>query len=491
MSLLHAANVARPPLEDWLADCSRRPVRWLVTLATLLAAQISPWWYPTPDTVVYLSTARGIAVRHSLGALGNAQIVFPPGYPLLLSPAFLLGARPFLALSVIHWCMALVLMLGVYRWMRHRCPDAALLLTGLVMLNVSVWIHYRRTLSELAFMTVLIWSVQSLDALRAANSLRTAIKRALPASALLLLLSMIREVGLLVGLGFGLAALIDTWRHRMRWRAALLLTLLVIVPAALAVAGFVRYDAAMKVASSAPMGTHLDGVTYPTTTLVERLTEGLRLRISEVGRLLIPGMFNAYGRPGNWLDLNVIVYVPVFILVAVGWWRFVRRQRDVFALTLPIYLFAYILWPFEAGTRYMLPMLPVLLASVWCLLEPLRQRRLSMLAVLLIGHLGVALGHWMIKEIPRARACHAQWDSVERLALGIGNDSVAFSANVPPCVQFMLELSLDHLVPVSRNDGGDRDVRWFVTPDAAPVARGFSVSRRAAPYTLLVRDPDR
>jgi hypothetical protein len=483
---------ARRTFEDWLTACNRHPEPWLAVFAALLAMQISPWWYSTPDTVVYLSAARSIAVHHTFATLGNAQIVFPPGYPLLVSPAFLLGDRPFLMLSIIQWCMAVVLILGVYRWMRRVCPGGALLLTGLVLVNVSVWIHYRRTLSELAFMTVLIWAAQGLDAVREPKSLRSALVRALPASACVLLLSMIREVGLAVCVGFGAAVLIDTWRGRMRWPTALLLMSIVVAPASIAVAGFVRYDAAMKVASSAPLGTHLDGLMNPTATLVWRLTEGLRLRISEVGRLLIPGMFNAYGRPGNWLDLNVIVYVPVFVLVAVGWWRFVRRRTDVFALTLPCYVLAYILWPFEAGTRYMLPMLPVLLGSVWCLIEPLRQWRLTLLAILLVGHLGVAMGHWIIKDIPRARTCHAQWGSVEQLVSGLGGDSrVTLSAHLPPCVHFMLELSLDRLLQVSQRGDGDRDAQWMVTPEAEPDVAGFAVSLHAAPYKLLTRDPAR
>jgi hypothetical protein len=479
-------------LEGWLSDSTRRPGRWLAIVAGLLAAQIGPWWYPTPDTVVYLSTARSLAVSHTLATLGNPQIGFPPGYPLLISPAFLVSDRPFLVLSIIHWCMAVVLMLGVYRWARRCIPHAALLLTGLVMVNVSVWIHYRRALSELAFMTVLIWTVQCLDAVREAKSLRSALARAVPASALLLLLSMIREVGVLVAVGFGVAVIVDTWRPGQRRPVALLLMVLVVIPAAVAVAGFVRYDVAMKLTSAAPLGTHLDGLTAPMTPLVERFIEGLRVRIGEVGRLLIPGMFNAYGRPENWFDLNVGVSVLVFVLVVIGWWRLVRRRHDVFALTLPFYFLAYTFWPFEAGARYILPMLPVLLASVWCLIEPWPRYRLSMLAVLLIGHLGVAMGHWIIKDIPRGRDCHSQWGSVEQLVTRIPADaSIRLTASVPQCVQLMLAFSLDRPVQVSHSYAGDRDVRWIVLPDADQAAPGFSVAVRAGAYKLLVQDPNR
>jgi hypothetical protein len=475
-----------------LAVWTRRPAPWLVVFAALLAVQISPWWYPTPDTVLYLSAARSIALHHRFGTLGNAQLGFPPGYPLLISPAFLLGDHLFLVVSIIHWCLAVALMLGVYRWAQRCCPDGALLLTGLVMVNVSTWIHFRRALSELAFMTVLIWTVQSLDALRRARAARAVLARGFLAGVLLLLVSMIREVGLMVGVGFGLAALIDAWHARRSWPAAFVLTLLVVAPAAIAVVSFVRYDTAMKAVAATPIGTHLDGLASSPAPLGTQITEGLRLRISEVGRLLIPGMFNAYGRPHNWLDLNVLIYVPLFVLVGIGWWRLVRRHDDVLALTLPFYLLAYTLWPFAGGARYMLPMLPVLWASVWYLVEPFRRLRLSLLAVLLIGHLAVALGHWFIKDLPRARDCNARWNSVDEVAARMHSDaSVLLAPSVPQCVQLMLELRLDRLVALSSGAETDRRARWLLLPDTEPVAPGFSVALRTGPYTLLQREPDR
>ena len=76
-------------LEGWLESCGRHPKRGLAAIAALLGVQTSGLWYSTPDTVVYLSIARGIATRHRLAALGNLQLGLPPGYPLLISPAFL------------------------------------------------------------------------------------------------------------------------------------------------------------------------------------------------------------------------------------------------------------------------------------------------------------------------------------------------------------------------------------------------------------------
>ena len=488
----HPAS-SRPSFEAWLANCNRRPRPWLAAGAALFALQISPWWYPTPDTVLYLSMARRIATVHHIGALGNPQTGFPPGYPLLISPAFLFGERPFLALSFIHWLMAVALMLGVYRWFYRHCPAAALLLTGLVMVNVSVWIHYRRALSELAFMTVLIWTVHALNAVLDSKTTPIAFLRGLLAGALLILLSLIREVGLVCGAGFAVAALISVRRATIRRRVAIAMTLFVAIPAALAVVGFLLHDVTMKATSPVPMGTHVDGLMHPpATTSTERLIEGVRLRITDVGQLLIPGMFNAYGRQGNWLDLNMAVYAPLFVVVAIGWWKLVHRQPDVFALTLPFYLLAYIVWAFAGGSRYTLPMLPVLLASLWCVVELLHQRRLTVLAVLLVGHLAVAIGYWIVRDIPRGRECNTQWRTVERLAAAIqGDRRGVLAVDVPECVGHMLAFSLDRPVQMTRNQHDDPDARWILMKEVEPAVPGFSVALRVTPYELLVRDDDR
>jgi hypothetical protein len=137
-------------------------------------------------------------------------------------------------------------------------------------------------------------------------------------------------------------------------------------------------------------------------------------------------------------------------------------------------------------------MLPVLLASVWCVIEPLQQRRLTVLAVLLVGHLAVAIGYWIVKDIPRGRQCNAQWRTVDRLAAAIqGDRRGVLAANVPECIGLMLAFSLDRPVQMARNQRDDPDAQWIVMKDVEPAVRGFSVALRAAPYQLLVRDDNR
>src|SRR5690242_9607355 len=74
-------------VEDWLQNQVGHPVLWLAFFALLIAVQISPFWYPTPDATAYLSIARSIASGNGLRNFGYAHVPYPPGYPIIISPA--------------------------------------------------------------------------------------------------------------------------------------------------------------------------------------------------------------------------------------------------------------------------------------------------------------------------------------------------------------------------------------------------------------------
>src|SRR5713226_173373 len=91
----------------------------------LLAIQISPYWYPTPDSTGYLSIARILARDHALRDLGSDQLYYSVGYPLLISPIFLTTDDPFLMISVVHFGLSLLLMWGIWLWASDHAPQAA------------------------------------------------------------------------------------------------------------------------------------------------------------------------------------------------------------------------------------------------------------------------------------------------------------------------------------------------------------------------------
>ncbi|MBA3272648.1 MAG: hypothetical protein H0T11_02090, partial [Chthoniobacterales bacterium] len=126
-----------PTLEDRLNRIDRRTAAILVGYALLLATQINPWWNATRDGLNYLSIARNIADGR-LARLGEPHLHYAPGYSVIISPAFLFGERPFLLVSIIHWLLAVGIMLGVFHWSRRVAPTAAaLLITGLVVLSTG------------------------------------------------------------------------------------------------------------------------------------------------------------------------------------------------------------------------------------------------------------------------------------------------------------------------------------------------------------------
>ena len=477
--------------EDWLAAQNQHPLPWLTIFAVLMALQISPWWYSTPDATTYLSMARSIAVNHRLSNLGGVHLAYPPGYPLLISPAFLISGRPFLQLSLIHWVLAMLFMAGVYRWIRSLAPEAAVLLTGLVMVNVALWIYYRRTLSEVAFMAAMIWTVLALNAALAAASGRSSAIWTGAGTAMLIALTMIRETGVLFAAGFALAAMLDMRDGALRRRRGWSMMAGVASPAVAAVAAFLFYD--LKTARAAPspvFGTHLSVFLDPSTSILPRAVEGLRLRISEAGRLVVPGMFKAYAHGSQWLNIDILIYLAVFAVLALGWWRLICRRHDVLAATAPLYIALYVVWGFDADTRYLLPLLPLLMLCLWFAIEPFTNWRLSLLAVLLVAHLAVATGYWTTVEIPRARFCDAQWRPVTALAPALegGTDLIVATRKVPQCARLMLSFALDRPIVERQGPQDFPQARRIVErwDDSNPP--GFEVRERAGPYKLLIRE---
>lgn len=483
-----------------LAQQSRHPWRWMAAIALMLAVQITPWWIPTPDAVAYLSIARSIALHRGLRMFGYAHIAYPPGYPLLISPAFWLGPLPFLALAILQWLIAIVFIGGLYRWTLRQVPrPMALPLTALVMVNVTLWIYYRRTLSELAFMAVAIWAVYFLDSALDATPGRHRLPAVLLGATMLILLTLIREVGAL----FALALALSAWRRvragELARGAAVSTLLAVLIPVGAAAAGFVIYSE-RSFAATHMFGTHMSALFDSRVPWFSRLLDGMRLQICGIGRLLVPGMFKAYGH--TWGNLNTLLYGLIFAPIAVGWWRWVKRRPDIYALVVPFYLLTYALWDFDADTRYALPILPAAVVSLWYLLEPFMRLRSRLIAALIGLHLAVALGYWVAVERPRARECHADWEPIARLASKLRGQAgpIAATDDVAECSRLLLSFMLDRPVPRLRGSlapgwsvarslpPADRPAVILVTVGRPPID-GYQPETIAAHYFLMVEAP--
>ena len=475
-------------LEGWLARQSEEPLRWFVATAILLAVQISPWWLPTPDSAAYLSIARSIATDHALRMFGYRHSAYPPGYPLLISPAFWLGPEPFLAISMLQFLIALILMWGLYRWLAEQTAEGALFLTLLVMVNVTLWTYYHRPLSELAFVTTALWAVVTLDRALDRATARGRTCLLLIGAALLVLLALIREAGVLFAFALG-ATLVLRVRHRtLRTAIALAASAIVLLPAVAAVIGFVIYTQ-VTFATTHVFGTHLSGLFNNPVPLARRLSNGLRLQIDGIGRLLVPGMFKAYGY--GWVDVNTLIYSVICIPLAIGWYRWIVRRPDPYALVVPLYLLLYVIWDFAADTRYVLPLLPPLVVALWYFVEPFRRHRLTMIAVLTGLHLVIAMSYWLALELPQAHECARQRQLIHQLAPAAAGHAgpIVATKQVPECTRLFLALTLDRPVAVVRpNLSAIGPARVLLTTAGDQRVDGFHIVRTAGDYILWLAD---
>jgi hypothetical protein len=484
-------------------DGSRKVGRqslWLLACWAVLAGVqiITPLWYPTPDACGYLSIARSLASGAPPTNLGSRNLVFGIGYPVVIAPAFLLSASPFLLVTAINAGLATAYLAGVVVWARRREAAAAWPVALIAVGNVVVLAMFRRALSEAAFMAALIWFVVLLPTFPGPVRRRNLLAAAL----LLVALALTRPTGILFAAGWALLLALQVRAGTLTARRAGLLAAVVIVPAALALTAGLAYSRAMEARDNAFAWSNLDvftrsgrapGTEFPDGPIYQQCVEGLRVRVSEVGRLTIPGMFGSYGRAGDWRDPNLLVYLPLCALLAVGWWKSVRAAPDAYLLTFPLYFALHVYWPFNQAGRYFAPLLPLFLVCFWRALAVRPAWRLPLIRVLVAAHLAVALGHWLVFDRPMALRHARHWAEVSRLCEPIRAAGGAVQAApgldpVPLQLQFLLDrpvLTTPAAAPVAA------EVCWLVLPSGAGPPEGFVPAAAAGPYQLLRRAADR
>ncbi|HUG89640.1 MAG TPA: hypothetical protein VML55_02325, partial [Planctomycetaceae bacterium] len=412
---------------------NRRPRAWLTVFALLLAVQIGPWWYASRDGCLYLSLARNLARGGPVECLGAAVCV-TPGYPLLMTPAFVFGDRPFAALAAMNWLLAVALLIGVYQWAQRHVPQAAVWVAGLTAVNAGVCYYYRRTLKEIAFMAAVVWAVNALHWVESSPGRAPRMRRAALGLGLVLLAVSIRYTGIALVAGLGAAVLLGVSRRRGGHSGGVTLVAVVGGLAVLLLAGLVALVGE----------SYLDGFAKLWSDPLAQLAEGVRVRIGNLPRVIVPGMLKAYGRPQEWLDWNIALGLCLAAVVAWGWHRLAWQRRDVWAWSLPFYLGMYIIWPHHQGARFMVPMVPVLAACFWFALAHVRRVRATFLAVCFFAHLGGTFGYWLLIDAPRAAADHRLWATADQIAgaIDVGRGAVV-TRRLPNNLEPMLVLSLD------------------------------------------------
>jgi hypothetical protein len=477
----HYARETAAMLQRWIQKCQSRPKMLLAAWALLLAAQVGPWWYSSIDSTSYLSMARSLGDGTGPTNLGSPLLWYSPGYPALISPFFLLADRPFLWIAVLQWLLAVALMLGVYRWAGRSLPEAAIWIAGLTVINHGFWIHFRRPLSEIAFMCVLIWAIEGLRELTIAARRARFAAILTAGAALVALLSIIRPVGIMLVPAFAVWACRERSSGRWPWRRTLLATALVAAAGVLPVGWFVMHERSMVAQTGGR--SYLDNFDDAARSPWESYSRGVQLCVSDLGRVTIPGLFKSHGRPGDWTDINMLIHVPLFLLLCLGWRRWLERENSLFAWYLPFYLLLIAVHAMDTGARLLLPLLPALFVCLWYAGQRIGRGRQSLAVACLSAQLIVAGSYWLAVDLPRSRHYDRLWPAIDELASRIQDDpgSVMVS-QLDGETELRLELALDG--PVHRQPDMLEQAQWLITPGDRDAPAGYQRSYEAGPLAL-------
>jgi hypothetical protein len=472
-------------VENGLIAVNERPRLWLALLALFLIAQVRPWWYPQADGMSFLSMARSLAVEGHMRNMGSAHLWYFPGYSLLMSPLYLISEKPLWLLSAFQWTSAILFMIGAYYWARTIVPKWAVWIAAIAVVNQGVWIHCARTMSEVPFMCVLIWSANAARWAQQSRAWGQAVPRGILAAALLVLTSLIRPAGILLAVGVGLQLGWKAFQKETTWARAIVLTLLIGIPGSIAITGFLTMD---RVAAAHEHGrTYLSNFSDSAANPVASYLEGLRLAIRDSGRVIIPGMFKAYQEKG-WLDLNLLVYLPACLVLSVGWRRLVGLTGDALLLMTPFYVLLYVLYPYEAGARFYIPLLPVFAVSLIPLLPAAPAPRRLIVAGVFAAHFALAAGYWLGPDSARGRAAMLRWSEIEPIAKSITRHQDQVTAwDVSGDDVFMLELLLDRRVPVTRPESVPPSAEWILAKRDAVTIPQFESCVETESLRLLRR----
>jgi hypothetical protein len=472
-------------LEDRLRTAGQRAWPWFAAIAVLLACQIRWWWDPGPDASEYLSMARHFSHGEVL-RFGTVHLGHPPGYPLLIAPFFWVQDRPFLLISLFHWALGLGAAVGIFSWLRRLGIPASGPLTALVMANASFLEVHRHVLSETAFMVELIGTTHVFYRVINSRTLaRTAGWIAL-AVVLLVFTCYTRHLGVFLAAGFVVTLFLRAWRGKDSRRRAMAISVATGLPVVLALLALLAWDQGRLMQMDHTSRPSIESLVDDDYPLWQQVAEGIRRESSECGRLLLPGMYKAYAKAGDWLNINTFIYGVVTVLLAMGWWRLVRHYEDPLLLMCPIYMAFVAFIPWDAGTRYLVPILPVLWASAWPILER-RRRPWTILCVLLVAHTAVSLGYWGW-ELRNVRL-HRDWSTLAEVTAPLDSEkdrAELYRVSLP--LELMFRVQTDrYLVNYQQPEEIAVATRWLITADREPAPPGFREERVVRQFKVLVR----
>jgi hypothetical protein len=487
-TLARAASEESPERFAFLRWIQLHPKIVLGSLLCLLAMQITPAFKPNPDGVNYMSIARNLALHGRLERLGSTHLHYAPGYALVIAPAFLISKTPFFLIGVIHLVLCAFLAWAVYSWMAGIDRSGAVLVTGVLLVSPEMWNLFRQASAEMVFLPAMMASVLFMRKAVEARSNAGAFWATLGAAAMTGFTCGVRQIGVFLAAGFFAALLWRAWQKKIAPRRAVLSGTAVLAVALAVTLGLMILDQIGSTRANSPDETYVHLMSPAAKSVVGNLVEGFRREIFAVGRLVIPGMWKTYSRPGAWLNLNMLIYATVCVVAGIGWLRLLGLA-DPLVMTAPFYLAFCMVWPIDTGTRLTFPMLPVLAACLWVAFRKLGMLRGNLFVALIVIQAAVSSGFW-IADAARVRKAFKDWPTMQQVAekIGPGTDGVAVR-DLPDERWLFLMYVLDRQVPtLEKSDPLPPSTNYVVTWQFAVDEPGFQSTGSVADIKIEQRD---
>lgn len=481
------------------ADLTRKGVVLrLVIFAILLAGAVKPiWWAPGGDASCYVAIARSLGQDGKLERLGQSFLYYPPGVSFMYAPAFWFGDRPFLLMSMIQWLAAVIAMGCIFAWFRRWLSrDHAVILTALVFFNVCSWGYYVRFLSETLFCCLLFGLAvifqYLLDAVRA-QRVKQAIGLACLSVPILVWLILTRPVGVFAAGGLGLAMFVTCVKSHKRsvWLTGMTIAVLLNVLAATIALSWLSYN--KHQAQHYGESTYVNQLVDVDQSMVGSVLDNVHRRVNTVGRLLVPGLFRTYADLGDWLNPLMVLYVGLSVLVVWGFVKLMRLRVDAFVWMIPLYVGMYMIWPYGQGTRFFIPILPVVLLAGYQLIAK-RKWCDTFLLVFLVLHMVFLVGRYA-KEWPEALALHRQWSQIDTIADEMKQagqpDMVWASMGLDTDQLGMLSFTTNHTIVMLERDDKTTTPDGVVMIEGSKLPFAHDAYRQVAqtgPYVILRRE---
>jgi len=321
------------------------------------------------DSAHYVGLAQRLARGLPYQTAGRPELVYPPGFPALLAPAALLFHGRLAGIFRWYGFLAGLNFVVVWRLFRaYHVPCAAAIAAATMCCAGYLDVALRNPLSEPAF---LAWSLLFLlwvDRQRDATSLP--LGSAVLGAALLVLTVLTRTVGAAALAAPACVVAARCYRTRSVDRVSRRLALVGLV-------GFASL--AVWMAWTAARRRPLYPGEYWTSYFAQmRLINPRSPLLGSVGVAGILARFghNIVAHSGHlaelltqvnavqWIPFSPLILLPA-LLVAVGWWWHLSHGSIALASYAAAYALIILSWPFDQGTRFVLPVLPLAIVLAW------------------------------------------------------------------------------------------------------------------------------